>query len=183
MSTTTTEAKRLPKTTQGDLLVPALIVEIFFHGDLLGAIEAPQEDLLSKSGNVLYRGAINRGWRLGDGNVSETLAALSYRVNGVDATMSAKGVNLTAPRTSKKTGLVIAGSGGEHIVSHTAFINASSVEGETVDYMVNVHALKIKDLKAGQDQGFKLRVQGLPKGVGRAAGPQVVGTVDGLTIS
>lgn len=179
---TTTKPTRAPRTTQGDTLVPNLTVEILFNGEVLGSIEAPQEDLLSKSGNVLFDGRVNRGWRL-PGEVTEALNALSFRVNGAEAKRSEKGVNLTAPRTNVKTGAIIAGSGGEHIVSHSAFINASSVEGETVEYMVNVHAKKIKALKAGEDQGYQLRVQGLPKGVGRAAGPQVVGSVDGLTIS
>ncbi len=181
MSTTTTPT-RAPRTTQGDTLVPALSVEILFNGEPLGSIEAPQEDLLSKSGNVLFNGRVNRGWRL-PGETTEALNALSFRVNGVEAKRSDKGVNLTAPRVNASTGKVVANSGGELIVSHSAFVNVSKDEDAPIEFMVNVHAKKIKALKAGEDQGFQLRVQGMPKGVGRAAGPQIVGSVDGLTIS
>ncbi len=181
MSDTTTKPKRLPRTTQGDSLVPALVVEVFLNDEQIGAIEAPQEDLLSKNGNVLFRGAVSRGWRL-PGEVAETLSALSFKVNGLDAKASEKGVHLTAPRTSEKTGKVIPDSGGEHIVSHFIMLDASTTD-EPAEFMVNLHAKKIKKAKAGQDQGYSLRVQAFPKGSGAAAGPQVVGSVSGLTVS
>jgi hypothetical protein len=180
MSTTTTKAQRLPRTTQGVDLVPAIAIEISFDGTVLGSIEAPQEDFLSKGGNVLYNGRISRGWML-PGTPEEALNALSFKANGVEMKRSEKGVNLTAPRTDRN-GKVIPNSGGELLVSHSTILNCSTVEGEVAEFMVNVHAKKIKALRKGEDQGFQLRVQGFPKGVGRVGGPQIVGSFDGLTV-
>lgn len=180
MSTTTTKAPKVPNTKGATTHIPALSVEIAFNGETLGSIEAPQSEFLSKSGNVIFGGRINRGWML-PGSPEEALKALSFKVNGVDAKPSEKGVYLTSPRLDKQN-RVIAGSGGELLVAHSQIVDVSADSESVVNYMVT---LIVKHLKAkgGQDQGFQLRVQGIPQMTGRPSGPQVVGTVSGLTIA
>lgn len=164
--------------TQPNGLIPALIVEVFLAGSSIGAIQAPQEDLLSAKGNTLFHGRISRGWTL-PGEAAEALAALSFTVNGVEAKRSEKGVYVTSPSIDTRTGKIRTGSGGELLVAHTAFVDVSASD-ENVTYMVNVIAKQLK-AKAGVSQGFQLRVAGIPKAVG-TPGPQVVGSVSGLLV-
>lgn len=179
MSVTTTTGRK--PNVQPNGLVSHLTIEVFLGDQALGAITAPQEDMLSKSGNVLYRGRIRSGWQL-PGDPSETLAALRFVVNGVEAHQSDTGVHLTSPsvRKDKVTGVSkeIPGTGGELIVCNTSVIDAST-DGSGVRQIINVFAKRLK-AKAGKDLGYSLRVQNLPIG---QPGEQVIGEVTGLVVT
>lgn len=166
--------------TQPNGLIPHLTVEVLFNGEPLGAIQVPQDPFLSKNGNVLFTGRIARGWTL-PGTPEEALEALSFLVNGKEAKRSEKGVNVTAPTKDAKTGRDRPGSGGELLVSHSSIVDVSAADDVETDFIVNIHAKKLK-AKAGKEQGFQLRVQGMPKAIG-VPGPQVVGEVSGLVLS
>lgn len=172
-----TKTGRKPN-TQPNGLVPALSVEVFLGDEALGAIQVPQDEFLSKNGNVLFHGRIARGWQL-PGDPSETLGALRFVVNGQEATRSETGVHLTAPRTNKD-GKTIPNTGGELIVAHTS-IQDLTVDQTGQDFMVNVFAKKVR-AKAGKEQHYSLRVQGMPKAIG-TPGVQVVGEVSGLLVT
>lgn len=175
MSDTETSKTGRKPNTQPNGFLPSLPVEIFLGDEALGAIQVQQDALLSKKGNVLYHARITRGWVLPDG----ALDILAFKVNGVDAVRSAKGVHLSAPRVRAATGQVIPGTGGEPLVAHTAILNAS-VDDE-VDYMVNIFVKRLRE-KAGKDQGHSLRIQGMPKAVGVPGQQIVAGDITGLAI-
>lgn len=174
--TTATEQKavRLPN-DQINTLIPALPVEISFGGNVLGSVTAPQEELLSKSGNVLFRGAIKRGWKL-PGEVSEALTALAFIVNGVAASVASTGLTKSAPR-KRRDGSTIPNTGGEPMISHFAMVPVA----DGVEYMVNIRVKKLH-AKAGVDQGYSLSISGIPRGEGFGAGVQVIGEVEGLVV-
>lgn len=172
-----TRSKRPVNTIGATTHLPALAVEIFLDGEALGAITVPQEDFLSKNGNVLYRGIIKRGLKLPDG----ALTALSFTVNGVECTKSAadaaseSGFHLSAPR-KRADGTDIPNTGGEPMVTFSATVDAA--EGEP--YMILVVVKRLSP-KAGKDQGHQLRVQGMPRAIG-VSGPQVIGEVTGRLV-
>lgn len=164
---------RLPN-TQPNGFIPELAVEISLDGTPLGSIAVPQDEFLSKSGNVLFRGGITKGWKL-PGETNDVLHALTFKVNGVDARESASGVHLSAPRVNRTTNLPVRGTGGEPMVAHIANVSASD---ESSDQMVTIIVKKLHAVK-GNDMGFSLRVNTMPRAV---AGPQVRGEVEGLLI-
>lgn len=177
MADATTKPGRVPN-TQPNAFVPGLAVEIFLDGEALGALQVPQAANLSKSGNVLFYGAIKRGWQL-PGEATDVLPRLTFKVNGVDAALSAQGLHLSAPRT-RKDGTVIPNSGNEPMVTHWAIVDTAKGD-ETEEHMVLVIVKRLHP-KNGKDQGFSLRVQSAPRALGRAAGPQVVGDFEGLLV-
>lgn len=176
---TPTKPKRLPN-PQPNGIIPSLSIEVLLDGQALGAIGVPQDPFLSKSGNVLFYGKVARGWTLPDfpGGAEEALAALGFVVNGHIAKQSEKGVHLTPPQV--RDGKEVAGSGGELIVAHTAILDVSTVEADETAYMVNLFAKKVK-AKAGKEQHYGLRVQGMPRAIG-TPGVQIVGDMSGLLV-
>lgn len=157
---------------------PELVIEVLFDGKPLEAngkaavVRVAQDPFLSKAGNVLYFARISKGWKLPEG----ALEKLSFVVNGNPAHISAAGVHDSAPRLDKSN-RAIAGTGGDPMVTHTIITECA----EGVDYMVNIITKQLPP-KAGKGQGHSLRIQGVPKAVGRTAGPQVVGDVEGLVL-
>lgn len=171
-SVTTSKSGRLPNPQPNDYL-PKLDVEVFLGGEALGAITVPQDTFLSKNGNVLYRAIIRKGLRL-PGEVADVLNALTYKVNGEDAAITARGIHTSAPRIDKAD-KVVPNTGGDPMVTHFAMVEVA----DDTQYMLLI-VVKHLGVVKGTDQGYQLRVQANPRAVGV---PGVdIGEVTGLLI-
>jgi hypothetical protein len=160
---------------QPNNLKPSVTVEVFLDGESQGEVVVPQDDLLSKSGNIIFSGIIKRGLRLPE----DCLSRLSFAIDGEMIAISKRGVCLSSPRKDKD-GHDVAGTGNEPMVSHWGIVDVGNYEAEEFGFTVTVK--RLHDVKA-VDQGHSLRVQGIAKLVPRARGPQVIGQVSGLTVA
>lgn len=175
MATATQSNTRKPNT--GDNKLPtSLSLAVSLNGADIGGITLLQNDYLSDAGNVTYVASVKKGWKL-PGDPTEALEALGFAVNGIDAVRHDSGVHLSAPKVSKRTGRVIAGSGGNPTVGFSVVIPVTDADGESRNYMAQVYATFLQ-----KEQSYNLTARAFPQGAGRAAGPQVKGEVTGLII-
>lgn len=144
-----------------------------FGANVQGSITIPQADNLSDAGNVLFAGGIRQGLVLGnDGDQPvDILGSLSMSMEEQALKVSSSGVH-----QSKNGNATV------------CFMGVVPFEGdETRDYTVQVFVTHLGE-KVTDDEvverHYNLSAKAWPKPilVGRAAGPQVTGEVDGLTV-
>lgn len=177
MGTATQATTTTRKPNTGDNKLPSdLTLAVSLSGSEAGAITMVQNDFLSDAGNVTYIGSIRKGLKL-PGTPTEALEALGFSVNGIDAVRHDSGVHLSAAKVSKRTGRVIAGTGGNPTVGFSVVVPVEDADGESRNYMAQVYVTFLQ-----KEQSFNLTARAFPQGAGRAAGPQVKGEVTGLII-